>query len=78
MIEEPHYIVVEGTNQRWTTTEGLRVYPIIYDTQGIAQNAIDEHRDSQTSMDIPTKKVFKPIAITEYNRKYVKILQTEV
>jgi len=72
MTEGPYFIVVKGTNQRWTS--GKNDAPRIYDTEEIAQKAIDDNIDSRKSMNVKSRTEFEPISVTEYNKKYAKLM----
>jgi len=74
MTGGPYFIVVKGTNQRWTSTEGKKSSPKIFDTSEIAQTAIDEHRAGRDRMKMESRIEFEAIPATEYNEKYAKLM----
>lgn len=77
MTEGPYFVVVKGTNQRWTSTEGENAFPKIYDTEEIAQKEIDANRKSRASLNLPSRTEVEPISATEYNEKYAKLMGIE-
>ena len=76
MTEGPYFVVVKGTNQRWTSSEGEIRFPRIYDTSEIAQKAIDDRMDIRREMKLKTSVGFEPISATEYDEKYSKLMGT--
>ena len=74
MTEGPYFVVVKGTNQRWTSSEGEIRFPRIYDTSEIAQKAIDDDIASREAMKMPNRIEFEPISATEYGEKYAKLM----
>ena len=68
-VDEPHYVVITGTNIR-STLPGKDFTPKVYDSEAIAQAAIDaenKHRKHMTDRAITPKS---PISAEEYDRKY--------
>ena len=72
MSEEPHYIVVGGTNIRRCATALNIGTPNIYDTIELAQVAIDEEENLRKKHNRPKHHTFVPISVKEYDEKYPK------
>ena len=67
---EPHYVVITGTNIR-STLPGKDVYtPKVYDSEQIAQTAIDVDVARLKNRGITTTTPRSPISVAEYDWKY--------
>ena len=67
---QPHYVVITGTNIR-ATLPGRDVFtPKVYDTEEIAQAAADADAERQKRIGISAITPRSPISVAEYDRKY--------
>jgi hypothetical protein len=66
---EPHYVVITGTNIR-STLPGKDYTPKVYDSNRIAQDAIGADPANRKAMGVGTITPRSPISVAEYNRKY--------
>ena len=67
---EPHYVVITGTNIR-STLHGKDVYtPKVYDSELIAQNAVEAENEHRKRMGVSVITPRAPISVDEYDRKY--------
>lgn len=74
MTEGPYYIVVKGTNQRFTSYGDEKPAPIMCDTSELAQKMIDHNRNSWAASCLIDPAEYEPISVAEYNEKYAKIM----
>jgi len=67
---EPHYVVIEGTNIR-DTLPGRHTYtPKVYDSHLIAQTAIDVSAEIREHKGLSPIAPRIPISVVAYNEKY--------
>ena len=68
-VDEPHYVVITGTNIR-STLPGKDYTPKVYDSGQRAQAAIDAENEHRKRKAVRTITPRSPISVTEYDRKY--------
>ena len=66
---EPHYVVITGTNIR-STLPGKDYTPKVYDSEQIAQDAIAADVARLKNRGITTTTPRSPISVAEYEWKY--------
>lgn len=74
MTEGPYYIVVKGTNQRFSSHGAENPVPIMCDTSELAQKMIDQNRNSWAASSLMDPAEYEPISVAEYNEKYAKMM----
>lgn len=67
--DEPHYVVITGTNIR-STLPGKDYTPKVYDSEAIAQAAIDADTERLLRKGVSTITPRSSISVAEYDRKY--------
>ena len=66
---EPYYVVITGTNIR-STLPGKDYTPKVYDSEQIAQDAIDADNERLKLRGVMIITPRSPISVGEYDRKY--------
>ena len=67
--DEPHYVVITGTNIR-STLLGKDYTPKVYDSEAIASAAIYAENTHRKNMGVRAITPKSPISVAEYDRKY--------
>lgn len=68
-VDKPHYVVITGTNIR-STLPGQDIIPKVYDSEAIAQDAVDSESDWNHRRGVTGIAPKSTIAVDEYDRKY--------